>query len=63
MYSMSTLCTCISTLLCICGAVHLCPYSGPSLFMVLTKHEAITGWRALMGPVDPLEAKEQDPNW
>ena len=30
--------------------------------MVLNREEAITGWRALMGPVNPDEAKEQDPN-
>jgi nucleoside diphosphate kinase len=34
--------------------------SGASLFMVLTRAEAIQGWRAMMGPVDPEEAKEQD---
>ena len=28
--------------------------------MVLTRAEAIQGWRAMMGPVDPEEAKEQD---
>ena len=34
--------------------------SGSSLFMVLSKAEAIQGWRAMMGPTDPDEAKEQD---
>nr|WAW84848.1 thioredoxin domain-containing protein 3 [Halisarca dujardinii] len=34
--------------------------SGPSLFMVLSRAEAIQGWRAMMGPVDPSEAKEQE---
>lgn len=36
--------------------------SGPSLFMVLSRPEAVTGWRALMGPTDPDEAKEAQPD-
>ena len=36
--------------------------SGPSVFMVLTREDAISGWRALMGPVDPELAKQQDLN-
>lgn len=36
--------------------------SGPSLFMVLTREDAVMGWRALMGPTNPEEAKDQNPN-
>ena len=36
--------------------------SGPSLFMVLSREDAVSGWRALMGPPDPEEAKQQNPN-
>ncbi len=35
--------------------------SGPSLFMVLSKEDAVIGWRALMGPKDPTEAKDNAP--
>ena len=38
-------------------------YSGPSLLLVLSRYEAIQGWRGMMGAVDPAEAKEADPNW
>ncbi|XP_023569137.1 thioredoxin domain-containing protein 3 [Octodon degus] len=34
---------------------------GPSLIMVLSKWNAITDWRRLMGPVDPEEAKLLSP--
>lgn len=36
--------------------------SGPSLFMVLSREDAVSGWRALMGPPDPDEAKKENPN-
>ena len=41
---------------------HLPFLSGPSLFMVLSREEAVTGWRALMGATDPEEAAQQEPN-
>ena len=37
-------------------------YSGPTLFMVLTREDAVTGWKALMGPTDPLQALEVAPD-
>ena len=37
--------------------------SGPSLFMVLSRPDAVSGWRALMGPTDPDKAKEEQPDW
>jgi len=40
-----------------------CVFSGPSLFMVLSRPDAVSGWRALMGPTDPEEAKQQQPEW
>ncbi len=40
----------------------LCCCSGPSLFMVLSREDAVLGWRALMGPMNPEEAKDQQPN-
>lgn len=42
----------------------LCNYriSGPSLFMILEKEEAISGWRKMIGYNDPEIAKENDPN-
>ena len=36
--------------------------SGPSLFMVLSREDAVFGWRSLMGPTDPTKAKEENPN-
>ena len=37
-------------------------FSGPSLFMVLTREDAVIGWRALMGPKDPEQAKQENPD-
>ncbi|XP_052812769.1 thioredoxin domain-containing protein 6-like isoform X13 [Mya arenaria] len=36
--------------------------SGPTLFMVLSREGAVEGWRSLIGPTDPLQAKEVDPD-
>eukprot|EP00794_Sanderia_malayensis_P017266 gene17266-18990_t len=35
--------------------------SGPTLFMILSKEDAIPGFRALVGPTDPEKAKEEAP--
>ncbi|XP_072034017.1 thioredoxin domain-containing protein 3 homolog isoform X3 [Amphiura filiformis] len=35
--------------------------SGPSTVMVLSREDAISGWRTIMGPTDPEVAKEQAP--
>ena len=35
--------------------------SGPSLILVLSKRDAVSDWRNLIGPVDPVEAKEIAP--
>jgi nucleoside diphosphate kinase len=32
------------------------------MFLVLSKEDAIGGWRELMGPTDPTEAKEAAPD-
>ncbi|XP_020893204.1 thioredoxin domain-containing protein 3 homolog isoform X2 [Exaiptasia diaphana] len=35
--------------------------SGKTMFLVLSKEDAVSGWRAMMGPSDPTEAKEAAP--
>ena len=40
---------------------HKYPHSGPSMVMVLSREDAISGWRTIMGPTDPEVAKEQAP--
>ena len=35
--------------------------SGPTLFMLLSREDAVDGWRSLMGPTDPTSAKEAAP--
>ena len=37
-------------------------FSGPTLFMVLSKEDAVENWRGVIGPTDPTQAKEQAPN-
>ncbi|XP_068752060.1 thioredoxin domain-containing protein 3 homolog isoform X3 [Montipora capricornis] len=36
--------------------------SGPTLFMVLSREDAVSGWRAMMGPTDPQQALEVAPD-
>ncbi|KAJ7372866.1 Thioredoxin domain-containing protein 3 [Desmophyllum pertusum] len=36
--------------------------SGPTLFLVLTREDAVSGWRAMMGPTDPQQALDLAPN-
>lgn len=35
--------------------------SGPTMLMVLSREDAIEGWRSIIGPTDPLQAKEKNP--
>ncbi|CAH1788236.1 unnamed protein product [Owenia fusiformis] len=35
--------------------------SGPTLFMVLSRNDAVDGWRSVIGPTDPEQAKEAAP--
>jgi len=35
--------------------------SGPTLFMVLSRENAVEGWRSIIGPTDPEQAKEAAP--
>ncbi|XP_069108080.1 thioredoxin domain-containing protein 3 homolog isoform X21 [Argopecten irradians] len=35
--------------------------SGPTMFMVLSREDAVEGWRSLIGPTDPEKAKEESP--
>ncbi|ELT87722.1 hypothetical protein CAPTEDRAFT_96991 [Capitella teleta] len=35
--------------------------SGQTLFMVLSREDAVDGWRSLIGPTDPEKAKEEAP--
>lgn len=53
---------------------HLCIYSlfvlplflffdsGKTMFLVLSKEDAVAGWRSVMGPTDPTEAKDAAPD-
>ena len=36
--------------------------SGPSLLLVLSKRDAVSNWRNLIGPVDPMDAQRIAPN-
>ncbi|ESO85411.1 hypothetical protein LOTGIDRAFT_107502 [Lottia gigantea] len=38
---------------------HMC--SGPTMFMVLSKEDAVEGWRQAIGPTDPEKAKAELP--
>ena len=42
--------------------LHVPDFSGPTLFMVLSREDAVDGWRSLIGSTDPKQAKEQDPD-
>ena len=42
------------TMVCVC--------SGKTLFMILTKADAVQGWRGMLGPPDPEQAKEKAPD-
>ena len=37
-------------------------YSGPTMFLVLNREDAVSGWRDLMGPTDPVVARDSDPD-
>lgn len=37
-------------------------FSGKTLFMVLTKEDAVENWRGALGPTDPQKAKEEAPD-
>lgn len=37
--------------------------SGPTYFMVLSREDAVEGWRSLIGPTDPEKGKEDNPEW
>jgi nucleoside diphosphate kinase len=37
-------------------------FSGPVHAMVLERHDAVTHWRALIGPTDARKAKTSHPN-
>ena len=37
-------------------------FRGPTLFMVLSREDAVEGWRSVIGPTDPQQAKEQNPS-
>lgn len=39
----------------------MCSYSGLSMVMVLSREDAVDGWRTLMGPTDPDYAREHAP--
>jgi len=36
--------------------------SGPTMFMVLSREDAVDGWRQVIGPTDPEKAKEEAPD-
>ena len=37
-------------------------FSGESTVLLLEREDAVSGWRALMGPTDPDEAREKAPD-
>lgn len=43
-------------------AVNECTFSGQSTVLLLEREDAVTGWRAMMGPTDPDEAREKAPD-
>ena len=43
---------------CYCDKLH----SGPTQFLILSREDAVSGFRSLMGPTAPEHAKEVDPN-
>lgn len=38
------------------------PNSGPTYIMVLSREDAVQGWRQVIGPTDPEKAKEENPD-